>query len=138
MSILFLAEYNCHLVEYNCHREEKVHCYPYRGPVFVPRSPCPPRQIVRLHDLHAYILRHADKTNIEVAEIVRCHPRFVFNVHKAFVTQGLGAALHRKLCDEPPTPWKQDGAGEARLIQPAANRRKVDSAGHRNYSPIVS
>ena len=77
--------------------------------MFVPRSPCPPRQFVRLHDLHVYILRHADKTNIEVAEIVRCHPRFVFNVHKAFVTQGLGAALHRealrRTANPPETGW---------------------------------
>jgi hypothetical protein len=40
----------------------------------------------------------------------------VFNVRKAFVTQGLDAALHRKLRDESPTPRKLDGAGEARLM----------------------
>ncbi|WP_367652348.1 hypothetical protein [Methanoculleus frigidifontis] len=45
---------------------------------------------------------HADKSDNEVADLVRCHPRSVFNVRKAFVTQGLEAALHRKLRDDPP------------------------------------
>lgn len=70
---------------------------------------------------HAYILLHADKTDTEVAELVRCHPLSVFNVRKAFVTQGLDAALHRKLRDESPTPRKLDGVGEARLIQIACS-----------------
>jgi hypothetical protein len=71
---------------------------------------------------HAYILLHADKPDPEVAEIVRCHPLSVFNVRKAFVTQGLDAALHRKLRSEPPSPRKLDGAGEARLIQIACSK----------------
>ena len=70
---------------------------------------------------HAYILLHADKPDPEVAEIVRCHPQSVFNVRKAFVTQGLEAALHRKIRDEPPIPKKLDGAGEACLIQLACS-----------------
>ncbi len=71
---------------------------------------------------HAYILFHADKPNPEVAELVRCHPLSVSNVRKAFVTQGLDAALHRKLRDDPPSPRKLDGAGEARLIQIACSK----------------
>jgi len=70
---------------------------------------------------HAYILLHADKPDKEVAEIVRCHPLSVFNIRKAFVTQGLDAALHRKIRDEPPRPRKLDGAGEARLYQVACS-----------------
>ena len=70
---------------------------------------------------HAYILLHADKTDNEVAEIVRCHPQSVFNIRKSFVTQGLDAALHRKIRDEPPRPRKLDGEGEARLIQIACS-----------------
>ncbi|MDD3932698.1 MAG: helix-turn-helix domain-containing protein [Methanoculleus sp.] len=46
----------------------------------------------------------------------------MFNVRKAFVTQGLDAALHRKLRDEPPVPRKLDGAGEARPIQIASSK----------------
>jgi len=53
---------------------------------------------------HACILLHADKPDTEVAEIVRCHPQSVFNIRKAFVTQGLDATLHRKLRDAPPIP----------------------------------
>jgi len=71
---------------------------------------------------HAYILLYANKTDPAVAELVRCHPLSVFNVRKAFVTQGLDAALHRKLRDEPSTPRKIDGAGEARLIQIACSK----------------
>ncbi len=70
---------------------------------------------------HAYILLHADKTDNEVAEIVRCHPQSVFNIRKTFVTQGLDVALHRKIRDEPPRPRKLDGAGEAHLIQIACS-----------------
>ncbi len=70
---------------------------------------------------HAYILLHAAKTDNEVAEIVRCHPQSVFNIRKTFVTQGLDAALHRKIRDEPPRPRKLDGAGEARLTQIACS-----------------
>ncbi len=75
---------------------------------------------------HAYILLHADKSDSEVAEIVRCHPQSVFNVRKTFVTQGLDAALHQKLRDEPPRPRKLYGAGEARLIQIACNEPPED------------
>ena len=70
---------------------------------------------------HAYILLHADKSDHEIAEIVRCHPLSVFNVRKTFFLQGLDAALHRKLRDEPPRPRKLDGDGEARLIQIACS-----------------
>jgi len=40
---------------------------------------------------HAYILLHADKPDPEVTEIFRCHLPSMFNVRKAFVTQGLDA-----------------------------------------------
>lgn len=51
---------------------------------------------------HAYILLHADKADTDIAASVRGHPLSVFNVRKTFVTQGLDAALHRKLRDAPP------------------------------------
>ena len=70
---------------------------------------------------HAYILLHADKSDNEVAEIVRCHPQTVFNIRKKFATQGLDAALYRKPRDKPSHPRKLDGAGEARLIQIACS-----------------
>lgn len=70
---------------------------------------------------HAYILLHANKSDTEVAERVRCHPQSVFNIRKTFVTQGLDAALHRKIRDDPPRPRKLDGGGEARLIQIACS-----------------
>jgi hypothetical protein len=37
------------------------------------------------------------------------------------VQSQLDAALHRKLRDEPPSPWKLDDADEARLIQMACS-----------------
>ena len=59
---------------------------------------------------HAYILLHADKPDNEVAEIVRCRAQSAFNIRKTFVTQGLDAALHRKIRDAPPDVYKrQDG-----------------------------
>jgi len=63
----------------------------------------------------------ADKPDKEVAEIIRCHPQSVFNIRKTFATQGLDAALHRKIRDEPPRPRKLDGEGESRLIQIACS-----------------
>ena len=71
---------------------------------------------------HAYILLHADKPDNEVAEIVRCRAQSAFNIRKTFVTQGLDAALHRKIRDAPPRPRKLDGDGEARLIQIACSK----------------
>ncbi len=71
---------------------------------------------------HAYILLHANKPDNEVAELVRCHPLSVFNIRKTFVTEGMEAALHRKIRDEPPIPRKLDGAGEARLIRIACSK----------------
>lgn len=61
-----------------------------------------------------------------VAKIVRYHPLTIFNIQKAFVTQGLDAALHRELRDEPPIPRELDDAGGARLIQIACGKPLED------------
>ena len=52
----------------------------------------------------------------QIAEAFSCWVRTVETVRKRLVTEGLGAALNRKLREEPPRPKKLDGCQEAKLI----------------------
>jgi transposase len=69
----------------------------------------------------AQILLKADAdgpawTDSKIAEAFDCRVQTIENLRKRLVTEGFEAALERKKRDEPPTPRKCDGEGEAKLI----------------------
>jgi len=69
----------------------------------------------------AQILLKADAdgpgwTDSRIAEAFSCRVQTIENLRKRLVTQGFEAALERKQRQEPPTPPKLDGTGEAKLI----------------------
>jgi Homeodomain-like domain len=69
----------------------------------------------------AQILLKADAdgpswTDSRIAEAFNCRVQTIENLRKRLVTQGFEAALERKKRQEPATPPKLDGAGEAKLI----------------------
>src|SRR6516164_267325 len=69
----------------------------------------------------AQILLKADAdepgwTDGRIAEAFNCRVQTIENLRKRLVTQGFEAALERKQRQEPPTPPKLDGTGEAKLI----------------------
>lgn len=51
-----------------------------------------------------------------IAEAYNCRVQTVENLRKRLVTEGFEAALERQKRQEPPTPPKLDGKGEAKLI----------------------
>ena len=51
-----------------------------------------------------------------VAEAFNCRTQTIENVRKRLVTEGFELALEGKKRQEPPTPPKLDGVGEAKLI----------------------
>jgi Homeodomain-like domain len=51
-----------------------------------------------------------------IAEAFNCRVQTIENLRKRLVTEGFAAALERKPRQEPPTPPKLDGVGEAKLI----------------------
>ena len=70
---------------------------------------------------HARVLLKVDAdgpnwTDEKTAEAFGMRANTVRDIRQRFVEQGLDAALERKRREEPPTPRKLDGAGEARLI----------------------
>ena len=69
----------------------------------------------------AQILLKADAdgpgwTDSRIAEAFNCRVQTIENLRKRLVTEGFEAALERKQRQEPPTPPKLDGEGEAKLI----------------------
>lgn len=69
----------------------------------------------------AQILLKADAdgpgwTDSRIAEAFNCRVQTIENLRKRLVTEGFAAALERKKRQEPPTPPKLDGEGEAKLI----------------------
>jgi hypothetical protein len=69
----------------------------------------------------AQILLKADAdgpawTDSRIAEAYHCRVQTIENLRKRLVTEGFEAALERQKRQEPPTPPKLDGAGEAKLI----------------------
>jgi len=69
----------------------------------------------------AQILLKADAdgpawTDSRIAEAYNCRVQTIENLRKRLVTEGFEAALERQIRQEPPTPPKLDGAGEAKLI----------------------
>jgi hypothetical protein len=69
----------------------------------------------------ALILLKADAdgpawTDSKIAEAYHCRVQTIENLRKRLVTKGFEAALERQKRQEPPTPPKLDGAGEAKLI----------------------
>jgi hypothetical protein len=69
----------------------------------------------------AQILLKADAdgpawTDSRIAEAYNCRVQTIENLRKRLVTEGFEAALERQKRQEPPTPPKLDGAGEAKLI----------------------
>ena len=69
----------------------------------------------------AQILLKADAdgpawTDSRIAEAYHCRVQTIENLRKRLVTEGFEAALERQIRQEPPTPPKLDGAGEAKLI----------------------
>ena len=72
---------------------------------------------------HAHILLKADAegpgwSDRQIAEVFGCHQQTVYNVRRRFVERGFSDTLGRSARQEPPSPRKLDGAGEARLIVP--------------------
>src|SRR5882672_8418163 len=51
-----------------------------------------------------------------IAEAFNCRVQTIENLRKRLVTEGFERALERKKRQEPPTPPKLDGVGEAKLI----------------------
>ena len=71
--------------------------------------------------VHAQVLLKVDAdgpnwTDQQTAEAFEVRANTVRDIRQRFVEEGFEAALERKRRDEPPTPRKLDGAGEARLI----------------------
>lgn len=69
----------------------------------------------------AQILLKADAdgpgwTDSRIAEAFNCRVQTIENLRKRLVMEGFEAALDRQKCQEPPTPPKLDGEGEAKLI----------------------
>jgi len=69
----------------------------------------------------AQILLKADAdgpawTDSRIAEAFNCRVQTIENLRKRLVTEGFEAALERQQRQEPPTPPKLDGEGEAKLI----------------------
>jgi homeodomain-containing protein len=69
----------------------------------------------------AQILLKADAdgpawTDSRIAEAYNCRVQTIENLRKRLVTEGFESALERHKRQEPPTPPKLDGAGEAKLI----------------------
>lgn len=69
----------------------------------------------------AQILLKADAdgpgwTDARIAEAFNCRVQTIENLRKRLVTDGFDLALEGKKRQEPPTPPKLDGAGEAKLI----------------------
>jgi hypothetical protein len=69
----------------------------------------------------AQILLKADAdgpgwTDCRIAEAFNCRVQTIEKLRQRLVTQGFEAALERKKRQEPPTPPKLDGVGEAKLI----------------------
>jgi hypothetical protein len=69
----------------------------------------------------AQILLKADAdgpawTDSRIAEAYNCRVQTIENLRKRLVTEGFEAALERQKRQEPPTPPKLDGEGEAKLI----------------------
>jgi transposase len=69
----------------------------------------------------AQILLKADAegpgwTDSRIAEAFNCRVQTIENLRKRLVTEGFDAALERQKCQQPPTPPKLDGEGEAKLI----------------------
>src|SRR5450432_645415 len=54
--------------------------------------------------------------DVKIAEAFDCRVQTIENLRKRLVTEGFEAALERQKRQEPPTPPKLDGAGEAKLI----------------------
>src|SRR5579862_6843176 len=54
--------------------------------------------------------------DVKIAEAFHCRVQTIENVRKRLVTEGFELALEGKKRQEPPTPPKLDGVGEAKLI----------------------
>jgi hypothetical protein len=54
--------------------------------------------------------------DLKIAEAFNCRVQTIENLRKRLVTEGFELALEGKRREEPPTPPKLDGAGEAKLI----------------------
>ena len=54
--------------------------------------------------------------DVKIAEAFNCRVQTIENVRKRLVTEGFELALNGKQRQEPPTPCKLDGEGEAKLI----------------------
>jgi homeodomain-containing protein len=55
-------------------------------------------------------------TDARIAEAYHCRVQTIENLRKRLVTEGFELALNGKTRQQPPTPCKLDGAGEAKLI----------------------
>jgi hypothetical protein len=86
----------------------------------------------------AQILLKADAdgpawTDCRIAEAYNCRVQTIENLRKRLVTEGFASALERQKRQEPPTPPKLDGEGEAKLIAmrlgkpPAGYGRSMES-----------
>src|SRR6266571_3485990 len=69
----------------------------------------------------AQILLKADAdgpgwTDVRIADAFNCRVQTIENLRKRLVTEGFDLALDGKKRQEPPTPPKLDGVGEAKLI----------------------
>src|SRR5882672_11144626 len=69
----------------------------------------------------AQILLKADAdgpgwTDSRIAEAFNCRVQTIENLRKRLVTEGFTLALEAKKPQQPPTPPKLDGGGEAKLI----------------------
>lgn len=76
---------------------------------------------------HAQILLNSDqngpnKTDLEIAEFIKCHPQTVFNVRKRYTEMGLEPALYRKHREKSPIQPIVDGKKEAQLITIACSQ----------------
>ncbi len=83
---------------------------------------------------HANILLAADEngpnlTSQDIANAFSCHLNTVSGICQRFVEQGLESALNRKKRQQPPTPRKLDGRGEAQLIALAC-RKPPEGSSH--------
>jgi hypothetical protein len=72
-------------------------------------------------------------TDAQIAEAFDCRVQTIENLRKRLVTEGFQLALDGQTRENPPTPPKLDGAGEAKLIamrlgQAARRIRQMDVA----------
>jgi transposase len=70
---------------------------------------------------HANILLNVDedgpaRTDKEIAVMLHCHEKTVYDIRRRFVEQGIEAALGRKRRERPPREQIMDGEKEARLL----------------------